>query len=207
MVCRIESLKGRDHLHMYQIRKQSAETSTEEYLKQYVDVKTITANCRNCPNYNTRWSCPPHNFDVEKLWTSFHTLHLSCVQIVYDSDIVLRAYTKEGLSEILHNSLDHEKRQLRERLEARLHQLPGSAALASGCCELCSRCARRSNLPCRFPYHMHYSIESLGGDVVKTAHDFFGIELKWMGDNRLPEYFTLIGGILLNPQPHSATGD
>ena len=53
-----------------------------------------------------------------------------------------------------------------------------------------------SGKPCVHPDEMRYSIESLGGDVVKTAAELLGTEIKWAASGELPEYFLLVGGLL-----------
>ena len=44
---------------------------------------------------------------------------------------------------------------------------------------------------------MRYSIESLGGNVGKTASKLLGVELMWMEEKKLPAYFVLVNGLLL----------
>ena len=44
---------------------------------------------------------------------------------------------------------------------------------------------------------MHHSLESLGADLGKTTTEMFGIEMKWIVDNELPDYFAEVGGLLI----------
>ena len=55
---------------------------------------------------------------------------------------------------------------------------PGSEGLLGGACDICGlgNCARQQGKPCRFPQYMRHNLESLGGDVMKIAKDFFDIE-------------------------------
>ena len=76
---------------------------------------------------------------------------------------------------------------------------PGSNALIPGSCIVCGygNCSRKEGKPCRHPDKMHHSLESLGSDLDKTTRDMFGIEMKWIVNNELPDYFVQIGGLLI----------
>ena len=55
--------------------------------------------------------------------------------------------------------------------------------------------ARQQGKPCRFPEYMRHNIESLGGDVVATAKDCFGIEMEWPEDGKMP-FMLFVTGLL-----------
>ena len=76
---------------------------------------------------------------------------------------------------------------------------PGSNALIPGSCIACGygNCARKKGKPCRHPEKMHHSLESLGADLGRTTTDMFGIEMKWIENNELPDYFAEVGGLLI----------
>ena len=76
---------------------------------------------------------------------------------------------------------------------------PGSNALIPGSCIVCGygNCSRKEGKPCRHPDKMHHSLESLGSDLDKTTKEMFGIEMKWIVNNELPDYFVQIGGLLI----------
>ena len=71
-----------------------------------------------------------------------------------------------------------------------------SLGLFLGKCNLCMRCTREFNMPCKMPFKMRYSIESLGGKVDQTVEDIFGYEIKYAKDGKLPEYLIFVGGLL-----------
>lgn len=43
---------------------------------------------------------------------------------------------------------------------------------------------------------MRYSLESLGAYTDKTVEDYFGYEIKYAKDGKLPEYLIFVGGLL-----------
>lgn len=73
--------------------------------------------------------------------------------------------------------------------------LPGSISLSSGGCNLCNVCSRKDGIPCRQPDKMRYSLDAFGFDLTAITKDMFDIDILWCKD-RLPDYFTLIHGIL-----------
>ena len=47
----------------YHIREMTAETSAEEFVTRFVRVEKFLPFCQQCGSYNTRWTCPPFDFD------------------------------------------------------------------------------------------------------------------------------------------------
>ena len=87
------------------------------------------------------------------------------------------------------------KLDLDERLLKLEAQIPGSVALSSGGCIYCENCTRESGRPCRRPDRMRYSLDAFGFDLTAITKDMFQIDIIWCKDS-LPEYFTLIHGLL-----------
>ena len=52
------------------------EGPVSDFVKNCVDVPRFLACCRECPNYDRRWSCPPYDFSVEALWKQFSDILL-----------------------------------------------------------------------------------------------------------------------------------
>ncbi|WP_400216447.1 DUF2284 domain-containing protein, partial [Methanobrevibacter smithii] len=71
-----------------------------------------------------------------------------------------------------------------------------SLGLFMGNCNLCMRCTKTIGMPCKMPFKLRYSIESLGGDVDKTVEDTFGYKIIYAKDGKLPEYMIFVGGLL-----------
>ena len=56
-------------------------------------------------------------------------------------------------------------------------------------------CTRAEGKPCRHPDLVRPSPETYEFDIVRTASELFGIELKWGAEGKLPEYLTLVCGL------------
>ena len=50
--------------------------------------------------------------------------------------------------------------------------------------------------PCAHPDIMTYSFEALGINVTDMVRDLFGIPLLWNRKNQLPEYTSVVAGLL-----------
>ena len=94
--------------------------------------------------------------------------------------------------------MEEVKARMSEELFAMEAEHPGSISLSAGSCSICGKenCTRPQGKPCRYPDKLRYSIESIGGNVGKTVHDFLGIPLEWIEAGQVPRYFVLVGGLL-----------
>ena len=73
-----------------------------DYAKDYVDVERFLECCKQCPNYNTKWSCPPYDFDVkERYWNNYKYLHLFAVKINLSDDIADSVMTPEEVNSLV----------------------------------------------------------------------------------------------------------
>ncbi len=182
---------------MYKKEELRTQISVEEFLTNYSQINEYPGNCRSCPNYGKNWSCPPYDFDIEDIWKKYKTLQIYGVQIVFNDELTPKSYTHDQLIDTLDEVLNKEHLNLVKKLEDLAHNKSHSLVLAPGKCIRCKVCARIDNQKCRFPDQLHYSIESLGGDVVKAASDLLHIHFHWIQNGNLPEYLFLFGGLLI----------
>ena len=182
---------------MYTTQSFTATISVKEYLERYVDIPTFLECCKACPNYDKIWSCPPYDFDVLTYWNQYTTLELFATKIIFDAEYAGQIFTKDEQNKIMEKSLKIEKELLSEKLLQMEHNYAHAASLSAGSCPLChGDCPRANGQACRYPDKMRYSIESLGGNVGLTLDKLMGIELEWMEEGRLPNYFVLVSGLL-----------
>ena len=74
-------------------RKGSMPFST--FRQKYQDRKKYMAYCRECPRYNTVWSCPPLAFDVDGYLNRFSCVNVLCAKIILSSNVIAEADTPE----------------------------------------------------------------------------------------------------------------
>lgn len=168
----------------YRVEKSEAVVSVQEFLSACVDVPKFSKCCEQCRNYSSCWSCPPYDFDPVEIWQNYKTLKIFARFLVPENCTA---------NELLDGLKQEKEKFLQELLSL---ERDGAMVLSCGSCEVCSVCARTQGEKCRHPEQCRYSIESLGGDVGMTAEKYFGRPLLWMKGDNLPDYMTLIGGIL-----------
>ena len=174
-------------------RKNSMPLST--FRQKYQDRKKYMAYCRECPRYNTVWSCPPLAFDVDGYLNRFSCVNVLCAKIILSSNVIAEADTPEKIKAVGWEILLAVKLGMEEKLRQLEKQISGSVSLSSGGCNLCNGCTRKDGQPCRQPDKMRYSLDAFGFDLTAITKDMFDIDILWCKE-RLPDYFTLIHGIL-----------
>ena len=163
--------------------------SVPEYIEGYVNVEEFLECCKVCGNYERKWSCPPYDFEpVKDYWSKFEHFY------VVGKKMILREEEKEHWEDLMKQV----KQELTETLFQEEAKHPGSRSLSAGSCHICGEgnCSKPLGEPCRYPEKMRYSIESLGGNVGLTASKLLGVELQWIEEGKLPDYFVLVGGLL-----------
>ncbi len=174
---------------MYTLEKFEKEIGIAEYMKEYVNVEEFLQYCKVCQNYDKVWSCPPFIFSAEEYWKKYKTLHVLGYKINFVAQ-VSKEQSLEIMSEV--------KRKITQELFDMEKEFDGSISLSAGSCSVCGKgnCTKPKGEPCRHPDKMRYSIEALGGNVGKTVSRLLGIELEWIEEGKVPDYFVLVGGLL-----------
>ena len=179
---------------MSEIKKLTADIDSEEYFEKYVDFEEISKLCieeQEMLGYN--WSYPPFDFDAEELWKSYSKLKLIAFKIEFSPEELENTFSDEELEYVLKR---FERFKVRLMNDIYALEDENSKALFLGKCNLCMRCTREFEMPCKMPFKMRYSIEALGGDVDRTVEDIFGYKILYAHDGRLPEYLIFVGGLL-----------
>jgi predicted metal-binding protein len=182
---------------MYQLEEFKNKTDIKNYLENYVDVPVFLEYCKECRHYGRIWSCPPYDFEPEEYWKKYQYIHLIGTKLIFDRGEAGEGKTKEETEKYARKEFFRIKTLLSEKMHELEKKYPGSVALSAGNCNICKRCTRPEGNACLHPDRLRYSIESLGGNVEKTAGELLGIQLQWM-DGKLPEYLTLVNGFLTN---------
>ncbi len=181
---------------MYQTRRYLAEISIAKYLEEYIDIPQFLQLCKACPNYNRKWSCPPYDFKPEDYWNKYAKMHVIGTKILFDEETIDKKHSTEEINNIVTTVIKKEQSLLLDEILVLEEKYPGSIGLAAGSCSICENCARPDSNACNHADKLRYSIESLGGNVDKTVKKLLGLELQWMREGNLPEYFLLVSAIL-----------
>lgn len=137
-----------------------------------------------CGNYGRCWVCPPDAGDADALIQRVRSYPYG---LLYQSIHPLEdSFDIEGMTAaaMAHAQLS---RRVHERAVPML--LGESFHLGCGGCNLCVRCAKRDNLPCRFPDQALTPMEAAGVDVYNTTRD---TPLKYINGMNTVTYFGLL---------------
>ena len=186
----------------YHIREMTVETSAEDFVTRFVRVEKFLPFCQQCGSYNTRWTCPPFDFDPMTIWQSYRGLRLYARILQADTpeqplDEAVAALKQE--KRLYRQELqrwEREKRLYRQELQRWERETPESQMLLAGTCDQCETCEKVQGHPCGRPELLRYSIEALGGDVEGCLQHYFHLPMLWGRDGKAPDYFALVGGLL-----------
>lgn len=178
---------------MVNISKLTADVNVSEYYDKYVDIEKFLEICKECDQYDNNWGCPPFDFDPDEIWNSYNKLKIIAFKFDFSQEELDRTYTPNELNFII-KRLERMKVKLMNDIYAL--ESEDSLGLFIGHCNLCMKCTKTIGIPCKMPFKLRYSIESLGGDVDRTIEDTFGYKIIYAKDGKLPEYMIFVGGLL-----------
>ena len=180
---------------MVEIKKLTADVDVDEFVENYVDIERFMGLCEECENYGKNWNCPPFDFDVMEVWNSFNKLKIIAFKLDFSDEELNMEYSDKELEFILKRL-----ERMKVKLMNDIYALESETAygLFLGNCNLCMKCTREFGMPCKMPFKMRYSIESLGGNVDQLIEDVFGFKILYAKDNHLPEYLIFVGGLLFD---------
>ena len=179
---------------MSEINKLVADVDVREFYDNYVDFDKISKLCieeQDMLGYN--WNYPPFDFDVDDIWNSYNRLKIIIFKIDFSPEEREHTFSDEELDFVLKR---FERLKVKFMNEIYMLENEDSLGLYLGKCNLCMRCTRTFGAPCKMPFKMRYSIESLGGEVDRAIEDLFGYEIRYAHDGKLPEYLIFAGGLL-----------
>lgn len=175
-------------------------STIEELKNNFWNIEKFEGFCKQCKNYGKLWSCPPYNFSIEEYVDRYKYIYIVGVKIVFDEDTLSSINTKEKISSYTNETLHFMKNKIMNEMLKLEKLYPNSTSLSAGGCNLCENCSKLKNVQCIHPDLMRYSLESLGFDVGGVSSKLLNFELKWATETRLPDYFSLIAGIMTNEE-------
>ena len=176
----------------YSVERFENRVNIRDFIDLCVDVDYFLELCKKCPNYGKNHMCPPFKFQPLDLWKRFRQIHLIGLKITVDPSVQYEDATKAS-AEIIKIEKDKLVKEFLEKEK----EIKGSVSCFAGRCTLCDVCARVEGKPCRIPSDARHSIESLGANVSIVAEKYLGLKILWIKDNKMPEYLTLVAGMLI----------
>lgn len=181
---------------MYRTEIKLKRVPMDELKKDFYDREKFEKFCKECRNYGSTWSCPPYNFEVEDYLKGYKYIYLVGVKIIFDEKTLEEINTKEKINDYTTETLKYMKNKIMTELLRVEKRYGGSRSLSAGGCKICDDCSRKNNIQCQHPDMMRYSLESMGFDVGGISSGLLDYELRWATETRLPEYFSLVTGLM-----------
>lgn len=157
----------------------------------YEEKEKFEILCRTfCKNYDNKWSCPPYSpafsdYISNEKFLIVILFYMKLEQFNY----IKQSYLKvKAANSILKSRIDKLIRNVAEEINGR--------PISTGSCRLCKPCKLKNKQPCFRPEKMAYSLEALGLNVEYISKKLFDHELLWYRDKILPEYTSVVAGIL-----------
>jgi predicted metal-binding protein len=155
--------------------------------------------CKECKNYNTKWSCPPYTFDTTAKIAPYKNTYIIGTKIAFTNELLNSTIAVPEKNAILMDAI----KQVRKKLDAFMleqEQKYSGFVFFAGSCRKCepTDCTRQSGTPCRYLGKIRPSLEAYGFDIGKTTANLLGLELKWGTAQNIPEYLVLVGALLTN---------
>lgn len=146
---------------------------------------------KGCPNYNKKWSCPPLSPSYSKFISKYENIMVIVISTKLDQfSYIKNDYLKvKAANTIMKSRID---KALRSFISDDCYYI------STGSCRMCRPCKRKLNQPCAHPDIMTYSFEALGINVSEMVSDLFDFELKWYKKKALPEYTSVVAGLIFN---------
>ncbi len=158
----------------------------------YEDKINFNNLCKQgCPNFSHKWSCPPYAPQYGDFALKWKNLYI----IFMYADMVQFAYIQNDYLKIkAANSMLKSRADRFIQEMAKLH----GGCISTGSCRRCKPCKCKLDMPCAHPELMTYSYEALGINVGQMIEDYFHKPLLWYKKHCLPQYTSVVCGILTN---------
>lgn len=142
-----------------------------------------------CVNYGIKWSCPPYAPVYHEFVKNYNNITICFSQTQMDQfGYIKNDYLKiKAANTILKSRIDKALRKLIDE---------DTFYISTGSCRLCKSCKCKIHEPCSNPDIMTYSFEALGINVADMVGDLFGIPLLWYRKNQLPQYTSVVAGLI-----------
>lgn len=182
---------------MYSVITRITKIDAGEYMERFRAVEKFIVFCRECPRYGRSWACPPYGYDMDAYLSGYAHAYIIGSKIVPSRDTAALCIDAES-SRKYGTEIFNDARQKLDKLLLYIETANGPAkAFFAGSCQLCGEegCTRPHGKECRCPDKIRPSLEAVGFDVVNTAKELLGMEMKWSEEGLLPEYYILTSGV------------
>jgi predicted metal-binding protein len=167
-----------------------------EDLKLYFHPKVFLKYCKECQYYNKIWTCPPYEFEVEKVMEGYKFAYIIGSKLHIDElrNDYKELFDKKDIEHVTSEVYKIARTVLDKKLDEFSDWKNQLCVLYAGRCLVCEQCNREKQQPCIHPQRMHFSLESIGFDVASICEDILEDQILWAKED-LPEYLLLVSAV------------
>jgi len=175
--------------------------SVEELKKFLVDDETIIKHCTNikpCANFGNAWSCPP----VAPSFERYNNGYKNCLVYAFWIDWDFKINSDNPYFKLV--NANRTCSPYAWEYGMKLEKTLGGKILTDGRCPICPKCAKKENLPCKFPKRRRSSLEAVGIHATNLCEEVLEHKIDWYrkeGKRIIePAYITVINGFLTDAE-------
>lgn len=178
----------------YEVKHFQKTITTKQLYENFFNFDLVQGYCKECPRYNTNFSCSPLDIDVKEYILGYDFIDIFVTQLLFNPEDYEKEYDADELKELLFDTFYKEKQKVAKRVLDSEKNYVKSSSLTGPCNECAENC-REIYSQCQHPEIRRYSLASIGVDSRKILKDLFDIELLLI-NGKLPKYLNNISSIL-----------
>lgn len=178
----------------YEVKRYTKTLTTSDFYNRFSNFNTVQGYCKECPRYDTNYSCSPLDIDIEEYITSYDFIDITVTQLFFKTEDYEKQYTKEELNEVLNDTYYKERQKTVDNIIELENNLKHAESI-TGPCNYCTSNCKEKYDKCIHPEIRRFSLASLGMDSKKILKDLFDIELLLI-EGELPKYLNNVSSIL-----------
>ena len=150
----------------YEVKHYKKTLTTREFFDNFYNFDLVQGFCKECPRYNTNYSCSPVDMDIKSFVFEYDFIDIHVTQLFFEPDDYKKDYSSEELKEVLYNTFFKEKQKVVNKvLESEKDYL--KAQSLTGPCNHCAENCKELFPECKHPEIRRYSLASIGMDSRK----------------------------------------
>lgn len=178
----------------YEVKRFKNTLTTRKFYDNFFNFEYVQNFCKECPRYNTNYSCSPVEFNIEKFILEYDYVDIHVTQLFFNPEDYEKDYSSDELKDFLYDTFFKEKQKVSKEIFDSEKDYSKAQSL-TGPCNHCAENCKEIYSSCKHPEIRRFSLASLGMDSKKILKDLFNIDLLLI-NGVLPKYLNNITSIL-----------
>ena len=180
---------------IYELKRYIKILDAKEFYNRFSNFDKVQGFCKNCPRYNTNFSCSPvEDINLENYVKKYDKAKVVVTQLLFKKEFYEKEYTKEEFDEFINSTFIKERDYIKEIIKKEEKEHLESESL-TGPCNYCRKDCKKVFDKCQHPEIRRFTLSALGLDANKILKDLFDIDLILI-EKKLPEYMNNVTVLL-----------